>query len=241
MTDDEKLMAFADGELSGHESTAVQIAIGNDARLKDELARERRLRRSLSDLYDPVLGEELPESLTKLLTAKPAPGSSLPGKRRAQPWWLNVTATAASLAAGVFLGQALVDNRQRPMFDGPQIARGELTRALDAQLASAPDEKAPIQLGISFFGPGGHPCRTFRSADLVGLACRDRDRWTLRLMAPTENSPGFEYQQADSASALVMRSAQEMMVGEPMDAVAERRARDSGWPSARQSTMNGKR
>jgi len=38
-----------------------------------------------------------------------------------------------------------------------------------------------------------------------------------------------EFRQAGSGNPLVLQAAQEIMAGEPLDAAAERRARDSGW------------
>jgi hypothetical protein len=238
-----KLMAYADGELTGDERDAVEAALAQSREAQEALAEERLLRRSLSALYGPALSEKPPTRLTRLLEQSArAPHSGAhrpsalqhnsPGRRN---WLRNVTAIAATLVFGILLGQGLATDSlpfakdRDSAVNGAFAVNGEVGRALDVQLASTQEPGAPVQIGISFIGPEGTPCRSFRTQSAVGLACRDDGRWALRLVAPFQRSGGFEYQQAGSASALIMQSAQELMASGPMDAEAERAARDSGW------------
>lgn len=234
MITEEKLMAYADGELAGDDRASIETALPENERLQSALTQERLLRRKLSDVYDPALQEEVPERLTRLLSGGEDRMFSF-GKRKSAgrpSWWQNVTALAATLVLGIIVGQSI--NGGGDLLNGreAQVADGELEQALDTQLASAQSPDAPVQVGISFVGPEGAPCRTFQSSAAAGLACRSKDRWNVMLIAPGSGSSDFEYQQAGSGPALVMKSAQELMVGEPMDAVEERRARDSGWGNA---------
>lgn len=231
MITEEKLMAYADGELADEDRAQVDLALLERAPVQEALARERLLRQRLSSLYEPALSEDLPERLSKLVTGQRAAlrGGNGQSFRAGRTWWRNVTAIAATLIAGIFLGYGLGGD-DAPLTDpDARVAQGELARALDVQLASAQSPDAPIRLGISFVGPEGTPCRTYQAYETVGLACRQGSLWALRLVAPAEQSRLSEYQQAGTASALIMKSAQELMTGEPMDAAEERRARDSGW------------
>jgi hypothetical protein len=51
----------------------------------------------------------------------------------------------------------------------------------------------------------------------------------LRQTRSPENRQTAEYRQAGSADAALLAEAQAMMAGDPLDAAAERRARDLGW------------
>ena len=231
MITEEKLMAYADGELTLEDRALVESALLENGHVQGVLAEEWRLRRSLLALYDPALKEEVPERLTMLLKSAASAPHSVGTDASAPPgrWWRNVTALAAALAFGVLLGHEFATGSRSPAGESRYVADGELNGALDVQLASTQTSSAPIQVGISFIGPEGAPCRSFQTRDVVGLACRENDGWALRLVAPFQESASFEYQKAGSATALVMQSAQELMIGGPMDAVEERKARDSGW------------
>lgn len=231
MIGEEKLMAYIDGELSAEEQRAIEIMLPGDRRLQKLVADEQLLRRRLADLYDPALEETLPESLTGLLHPR---GSRVvpfekPGSRRFNWSWGNLAALAASLVIGVFLGDAL--HTSSDGLDGETgQAQVALAEALETQLASAQVPDAQVQIGITFIGPEGRPCRTFETSEAAGLACRTSGEWSVKLLAPREAAPGSEYQRAGSASALVMTSVQELIVGEPMNVREEREARDAGWP-----------
>lgn len=231
MITDEKLMAYVDGELSDDERKAIDAALAGDERLQERLADERRLRLGMAKIYGPTLNEKIPERLTRML--QPADDRVVPLRRPnavAHRWrWQNLTALAASLAIGVFMGQNLTGGE---FADTGLEVDAQLASALDTQLASTQGPADPVQIGISFVGPGGQPCRTFEAADWAGLACHSGGGWQLRLAAPKGSTRGAEYQQAGSASALVMGSAQELIAGEPMSAQQERQARDAGWPGS---------
>jgi hypothetical protein len=114
---------------------------------------------------------------------------------------------------------------------GPMIAAGQLAEALETQLASAPPAGAAARIGVSFPAQDGRFCRTFETPELAGLGCRGGKGWEIVTMARTGTGGerDGEFRQAGSGAALVMQMSQEMMAGDPLDAGAERRARDSGW------------
>ncbi len=225
--DDDMLMAFADGELDEISRARVERAVGEDADLRVRLERQQRLRATLSHCY--ALETEVPERFRALLETNVVDFAPS-GARRARPLWQNLAALAATLLLGLALGRTLLvpTNAYGPD-DGTLVARGSLATALDTQLASAQAPDAATRIGTSFTASDGRLCRTFDSAALAGLACRDERGWQLMMTTTGTGAARTDYRQASSLSPLVAQAAQEMMRGEPLDAEAERRARDSGW------------
>lgn len=243
--DNEMLMRYADGELDAIARGRVDRAASEDPAIAARLDEHRRLRTRLAAHYDPVVEQDVPERLVSLLTSHGGQAvvdiASARRPRASRVGWA-AGAIAASLAAGLFAGQMLSRNASGPvMFEnGAMIAQGPVARALETQLASAQPAGAAVRIGVTFPGEGGRACRTFEARDLAGVACRRDERWQVLVTAPGASARAAGgYRQAGGAAAIVMGAAQDMMSGEPLDAAAERRARDAGWagvgadPSAR--------
>jgi len=225
--DDETLMAFADGELNGEARAAVEAALARDPALREKLDAHRRLRSRLSDAFDGVLSEPVPERLSAGAEKRGADVVNL-ADRRAIKWSAREWgAMAASIAAGLLIGIGVM-NTQTPMIaasnDGLE-ARGALARALDAQLAA--DQQGAVRIGLSFVSQDGGYCRTFSMTrtDTSGLACRDGDGWSI---AMTAQGGGGEVRMA-SAPESILAAVDAMIVGEPLDQAGEERARANGW------------
>lgn len=239
--DDETLMAYADGELHDLERAQVDRAVACDASARQRLDQHRKLREALAVHYQPVMHEELPDKLmTTLLSAPSGNVVSLDAKRARGLRWLrkNYMALAATLVAGMFAGQLLPRDDRGPvvMNGAAMIAKGEIADALETQLASVQSPDRKVQIGVTFKGEGGQLCRTFEAPEMAGLACRRDGDWQLLVTAPGRlTEPTGSYRQAGSGGALVMQGAQNMMAADPLDAVAERAARDAGWAPARDS------
>jgi hypothetical protein len=231
--DDEKLMAFADGELGPAERESVEQALSADPTLREKLAQQQRLRATLSDHYGPVAAEEVPEQLLAMLgvSGEKHDVASLSAERekRRRPLWRNLGAIAASLAVGLIAGQLIPLQRDGPFSveDGALIAQGDLAEALDTELASARRPGAPARIGVSFADRQGRFCRSFDAPAFAGLACHQDGDWRIMMTAPTDAATETQYRQA--GSSLVMRAAQEMMAGAPLDAEAERAAMKADW------------
>jgi hypothetical protein len=218
MTRDERLVAYADGELSGDQLAA-------DPGLAQAVERHRALARRLSAAYAPVLDEAVPSRLTSAVRQQPA-------TRRGPPQW---AAMAACLVVGVAAGVALTRYAGPPAGpiaarNGGLVAAGRLETALTSQLAS---QSGPIKLGLTFRTAAGRYCRTFQSpADrLAGLACRDPNSWTLQAtarMAPAQTQSEYRTAGSDTPGA-VLAAVDGLIAGAPLDAAAERAARDGGW------------
>ena len=78
---------------------------------------------------------------------------------------------------------------------------------------------------LSFRDKTGRLCRSFDTARLAGIACRDDDGWRLRLALQT----GDGNRSGSSESPFVGQAIDAMIAGDPLDAGEERAARDRGW------------
>lgn len=241
---DETLMAYADDELDAATRAAVEAAIASDPELARRVARQRALRHRLRHAFDPVLTEPIPERLLASVRTAPAAADAarlVRLERRVVPrWsWPQWGAIAASLAVGVLLGALLLAPRGGAPFvvaPGGQLeAGGWLARALTEQLASSQPAAAPVEIGVSFRARDGDYCRTFvlagRSA-LAGIACHGGATWHVVALARSEplSAGGGTYRAAASAlPPAVARTLDAVIVGEPLDAGAEKAARERGW------------
>lgn len=231
MIDEERLMAYLDGELDDLTRARVQQALADDPGLRQRLEVQKKLRQRLAAHYGPIEQEEVPERLRAMLES---PVLDLAAARERRPArstlvWPRVAALAATLVLGLALGRALPDEGPVAAEGGALVAQGELAAALDAQLASAQAADASTRIGVTFASADGRICRTFEGRALAGLACREGEDWRLVISTPGSAASQAEYRQAASGEMVVLQAAQGMMAGEPFDAGAERRARDERW------------
>jgi len=226
---DEQAAAYVDGELAGEALASFERAMAEDAALQREVAAQRAFRARIAGHYAPAIEEPVPARLRALLQPDVIDFGAARARRRL-PAWGNLTAIAATLVVGVIAGQ-MIDLSGSPVAsrDGHLVARAGLERALDVQLASAQAGDVRTRIGVTFREAGGAICRSFESAELAGIACRAGSGWQLRQTIAPETKAGTAYRQAGSGNAALMQAAQAMMAGEPMDAGAERKARDGGW------------
>lgn len=223
------LMAYLDGELDETERDRVEAALAGDEALRTELEAQRRLRARLASHYESVHEEAIPPRFQAVLGANVVDFAAARERRR-PPLWAMAAALAASLVLGLVIGGNLPGrDGDADVRDGVLVARGELARALDTQLASAQPAEAETRIGVTFARADGGYCRTFRRAEMAGLACREGDDWQLLVTARAGGEARGDYRQAGAQSPLVLQAAQEMMSGEPLDAEAEARARDALW------------
>jgi anti-sigma factor RsiW len=106
---------------------------------------------------------------------------------------------------------------------GSLIAAGTLADALENGLA--PGDEEPVHIPLSFRDKTGRLCRSFDTARLAGIACRDDDGWRLRLALQT----GSGGRSAASESPFVGQAVDAMIAGEPLDAGQQQAAKDRGW------------
>jgi anti-sigma factor RsiW len=72
---DRELQAYVDGELSDKRRTEVEIALKRDPKLRTLAHRYEAQKRGVQRLYDDVLSEPVPQSLSKLLKIPSKPRS----------------------------------------------------------------------------------------------------------------------------------------------------------------------
>lgn len=226
--DRETLMAYADGELDALSAKRVEKAIAAQPELAAQVAAHRALRARLTGHFAPVIESPLPERLTVLLNPDVVPINPV-DKAPAFFQARSLAAMAAALVMGLMLAQVIHLGTSGPV--GIQqdvlVAQGHLAKTLDTQLASAQPANAAMRIGLTFRNGAGHVCRTFESASLSGIACRANDHWRLMRTIAGEAQAQKTYRQAGSSE--IMDAAQTMMAAYPLDAVAERKARDGGW------------
>ena len=227
--DNEKLMAFADGELTGADLAEVEAALADDASLREKLEAHRQMRARFSSAFDGALTEPVPQRLTEAAqTPRQAEVIDFASRRAAKWSFREYGAMAASIALGLVVGIGVLQP-PAPMVataSNGLEAQGALSRALDTQLAS--NQAGAVRIGVSFRDHEGAYCRTFDLTEggASGVACRDDNRWRIPLLSGS--AAGGEVRTA-GASAEVLNAVDAMIEGDPLDAAAERAARDANW------------
>ncbi len=150
----------------------------------------------------------------------------------------------AAIAASELLAILLVQRQLSPSSPivargGQLLARGVLASALSGQLNLDQTPGAAVEIGISYRAKSGEYCRTFwlRSTEnLAGVACRGPQQWRVEVLAQNASpAPGVEaYRRAGSElPPAVLQRVQAQIDGEPLDAPAEKSARERHWMAPR--------
>ena len=241
---DEELMAYADGELEPQRRQALDAALAADAALRARVAALRAQRLRVASAYHGVIDEPVPERLQALLAAPPpAPAAvvDLAGARArkaqrrggdARTSWMQWGGMAASVLLGLLLGLQFAPHGDVLLSErgGQVVAGGALARALGAQLASEPQAAAGIAVQLSFIDKGGRYCRTFSTARIAGLACRDAEQWTVLAATQAQGeSTAAMRQAASSLPRAVLTAVDERIAGDALNAEQERDARTRDW------------
>lgn len=234
----EMLAAYADGELGPEDAARVEAAVATDPALAREVEAHRALRKALGAHFAPILDMPVPDRLKRPLETSPQV-VDLASARRARaekasarstlPRWMTAGAMAASLVVGLLVGTQLSDAGMIVSEDGQLVASGTLDKALTSQLASAQNEDAPVRILLSFKSGDGRYCRGFEMGTTSGIVCRANGNWNLVRTQSGGAAHTTQYRQAGSAVSEIMAAAQEMAVGDALDADAERAARAAGW------------
>lgn len=246
MIDEERLMAWLDGELDEATAAEVARAVAVDPVLAERTRRERALREKLRSAFAPTLDEPVPQRLLATLgmveeeAEQPQAGNVVQlhprnSAQRVRGWcWPEWGALAASVLLGVLFGaQFLREPVQGAVqMQGGTLAAGvELDKALDAKLAADAKAGDEFAVGLSFRDNEGNFCRTFTAQgkqSLGGLACRSGDQWRVVALGEAQRQNG-ELRQAASALPASVLAEVDARQQEMLDAAAERAARDAGW------------
>jgi hypothetical protein len=204
-----RVMAYVDGEMAAAERAAFEAEAAADPDLRAAVEAHRGLAARVGAAFASVLDEPVPVGLTMAASV----ANDRPPIRFGLPQW---AAMAACLVVGVMAGRMALPT-QSP-----------LERGLSTQLAA---DQGPIRIGLTFRDKAGRWCRTYRSAPdrLAGLACRDDGRWRTQV-AVAFDPAATTYRTAGSETpAPVLAAVDALRAGEPLDAAAEKSARDKGW------------
>jgi hypothetical protein len=237
MVEDEKFFAWLDGELGEADAAEMEAKVAADPRLTRAADEHRRMQARLTSAFDSVLDAPVPERIAAAARARPpADVLDFAAKRTARnkrPWgsppqW---AAMAATLAIGVLVGTNLpnrADNASVQIQGGGMVAAGDLARALETQLASAPTA-GEAKIGVTFRDASGAVCRSFTAQAASGLACRERDGWQVRGLFAAPDGQSTDYRMAAGMDPNLAGLIDSSMAGEPFDAAAEKAAREKGW------------
>ncbi len=250
--DDELLMRYADGEIDAVGRARVEAAMLADPALGRRVAAFRAQRERLAKAFAPQLAEPVPDRLRLIVeqaqAASPAKVIDLGERRgakrlrqRIRSWsWPEASAVAASLALGVLVAQQAGHNGDDGLRAGPGglVAGRTIAKSLSTQLASTQPENASVRVGLTFENQHGEVCRTFsqRKAALDGIACRSGNEWRVDLAL----SGSADASSTDSGSVRtagshlppeLLKAVDAQIRGEPFDAGAEAKARQSDWRS----------
>ncbi|MFZ0267697.1 anti-sigma factor family protein [Caulobacter sp.] len=253
---DEEVFAFVDGELPPEAMARIEAAMTTDPQLALRVETQRALRRLLSGAHAGIVREAPPKVSGAAVAAQPPPTSkpaeviAFPGAKakakakdkakprepkppagasgRGFPAWLG---PAACLIIGLAIGRLAAPPpvTLSGADDPTPIAAGPLARALNTQ-ASGPSA-GPIRINLSFQTASGAYCRAFRASGrspLAGVACREAGGWRVRAVSPDRPDP----MTASQTSPAVLAVVDAMIVGAPLDAAGEAKARAGGWKPA---------
>jgi hypothetical protein len=224
MTREELIIAYVDGELAAPERKRVEAEMAADPALAAEVARHAQLAQRVNATYSHILEEPIPPQLLAVAGAANDRGGR-PGLGRLMPW----VALAASLVVGVIAGRvALPEQGPLSSGHGALVARGQLASALSTELAAQP---GVVKIGLTLKTPDGRYCRTFQSAPdkLAGLACRQDGHWVARTVTAWTPAAQPAYRTAGSDTPAEVLAAVDALQAQPLDAAAERAARDKSW------------
>lgn len=234
MTDEEAIFAYIDGELKGADRSRIEAAINADPALQVLVAEHRALADQLRGAFSTI--SDAPVPIVHCAAIMPEAeivslAQARSHREQGRPTWspAHWGALAATLVAGMIGGAMFSDGRPGPIAEqgGRLVAAGGLERALNTQLASTQDGKAPVRVGLTFRNHGGAICRSFTAQAGEGVACRERERWRLHGFLAGETGATGEYRMAASSGAAELVDG--LIVGDAMEPAQERAARAAGW------------
>jgi hypothetical protein len=240
------LFAYVDGELSAEEARRVAEEVAKDAELHAYVEAQKTLKAQLQAAFKPIMEAPAPERLARAVNETPIPESKTvaPLAGWARHGFLKkllrapALLPAGAMAAGIVLGFLLADSfgmgGDISGQGGRLITQGQLSRALSNRLAEDDASGSATRIGVSFVSRAGQFCRSFETAraegTVAGIACRDNALWRIAALSSEAPRARTEFQQAASGMPAAIRDALNgMIVGNPLDADAERAARNQGW------------
>jgi hypothetical protein len=231
----EKLAAYADGELDDAESAQMSRALAEDDLLRARLTRITSLDNQLRAAFE-LDNEGVPHRLTQMLEAEAAPGGRL---RR----WIPAGAAIAAGVAGVAIGGLLPAETNKGWLEA---SGGSFALAGTAQTAADHMQSGSryvahsltVQPIVSFFAGDGRPCRELQideegAMGTRAVACREQGQWRVEaLVRSRTQSSGEGYRPASgNGDAAIGAVHARLNMTTVLDATAEDEAISAGWPT----------
>lgn len=218
---DERLMAFADGELSPDDLAEVERAIALDPALAAKVAQLTESRAAMKRAFGTAAS--VPESLSAAILAMaeadaarraaPEPARNvvdLASRRRTVPFWQLPIAASIALAVGVLAGGFGKPGESDVGLEVAGIGDPALMEALATVKSgerTAIGDGADFLAIASFHDGEGQLCREFEhdrkgGETVVAVACRNDDAWSVRFAVAAAATDTEGYAPASSLDTL---------------------------------------
>ncbi len=245
---DQDLIAFLSGDLAEPKAEALALALEQDLDLAERLEKLDPIAQDVRDAFDPILALPVPTHLREAVLQKQRAAdnvvsfASAKAKREQRQFrWPQYAAMAASLAMGVavgtqsqfgaILGQA--DNNGALVVasaDGALVST-QVARVLTSQaggVAQKIDGMGLARASISFRDAQDQLCRQFsidgKASATDGVACYSGGQWLVAAIGTRAIESGEIRTASGDAAPAVLAAVDALIVGEPMDADAEKAA-----------------
>ncbi|ARE84619.1 conserved hypothetical protein [Roseovarius sp. EC-HK134] len=206
--DDDRLMALADGEITGSEAEALHDRIAADPDLAERYAlfveTAELARQAMQDLPEAQVSDALVARIRAMGAASAPPEASNVVPLRTAPapaaptrWQPMALAASLALAVGLGAGLMLSNGAETPV--GAPFSTA-LTEHLDSlpsgNAAQLPDGTA-LTVVASFTDAAGQFCREYEAATpgrggFVAVACREDAGWQLQFAMAQAGNAGAE-------------------------------------------------
>lgn len=219
---DEMLIAYIQGDLSPGDRAIVEKAVAADPEVAERLRGHRvigRLKRGALKAAPKRPGQS-PAPVVSLAAARTKRAEPETRARPKAPPLPAINgrwaAIAVALVAGIAIGM-FAPRFEAGLITSDMTAAGALKVVLDQRLAATQPADAPIRVGLAFRDPAGAWCRSFASAALSGVACRQGNGWKVRMA------------EAGPPSTALTQAIAAMRPGQPIAPEAEKKALAGGW------------
>ncbi len=232
----EKLAAYADGELDDVESAQLSRALADDELLRARLARITSLDNQLRAAFELEEEENIPHRLVRML-APEVRQTSVYGRMRQ---WIPAGAAIAAGVAGLAIGGMLPaqsDDGWLKQADGSFALAGAVQSAADHTPSGSRFVVGSIaaQPIVSFVAGDGRLCRELQIEEAKvashAVACREQGAWRVEALVRSKTqSDATGYRPAGGGRDPAIDAVHaRLKITSVMDATAEDAAIAAGW------------
>ena len=233
----EKLAAYADGELDDVEAAQMSRVIAEDDLLRARLARITSLDNQLRAAFE-LGNEEAPRRLSRMLEPR-VPQTSVYGRIRQ---WIPAGAAVAAGVAGLAIGGMLPAQGNAGWLkpDGGSLALAGIAQTAADHTPSGSRFVAHavvVQPIVSFVAGDGRRCRELQVEEGVtgthAVACREQGQWRVEALVRSKTQTNAEgYRPAGgSRDSTIDAVHARLKVTAVLHAKAEDEAIAAGWPA----------